>query len=430
MKILYVSQYFPPEMGAPAARVSELSRLWASHGHDVTVLTGFPNHPIGVIPAEYRSKFRRLVIREDFENVPVVRTWLLPFPNCKSWERILSYGSFCLSAAATGSFLPCPDVVIATSPQLLVGLSGWWLARIKRVPFVLEIRDLWPESLAAVGTGSQTSLLYRALGRIAHFLYTAADRIVVVTPAFKDHLIRAWNVPSEKIAVVENGVDCELFRPRENTNPIRQQMNAQGKLVFSYIGTVGMAHGLKTLIDAASQMQQSASNVVFWVLGEGAEKEQIVSLARSRHLTNIRFIDQQSREKIPDYISASDACMVLLKKSELFKTVLPTKMLEFMACARPTIVGVDGYARQLVEDANAGIWVEPENPTALANAVTRLAQDESLRYSLGNNGRDCVQQNFTRQRSAQNYIAFLEDLLDSQDPMNAPQAIKASAPRY
>ena len=147
MKILYLSQYFPPEMGAPAGRVAELSRLWVEEGHEVTVLTGFPNHPTGIVPPEYRRKFRRLVSHETDNGVRVVRTWLLPFPNRKAHERILNYSSFCISAAITGVFLDQPELVIATSPQLLVGLSGWWLARCKRVPFVFEVRDLWPESL-------------------------------------------------------------------------------------------------------------------------------------------------------------------------------------------------------------------------------------------------------------------------------------------
>src|SRR5271167_2664841 len=186
VKILYVSQYFPPEMGAPAARAAELSRHWAAAGHEVTVLTGFPNHPTGVVPPEYRSKFWRMVSREITDGVNVVRTWLLPLPNRKAHERMLNYSSFCVSAASTGLFLSRPDVVIATSPQLLVGLSGWWLARWKRVPFVFEVRDLWPESLAAVGMGSSDSLLHRVLAKIAGFLYRRSDRVVVVTPAFED----------------------------------------------------------------------------------------------------------------------------------------------------------------------------------------------------------------------------------------------------
>src|SRR5579863_6282772 len=216
MKILYVSQYFPPEMGAPAARADELSRHWAGAAHEVTILTGFPNHPTGVVPPEYRGQLRRLVMREQADGVNVVRAWLLPFPNRKSYERMLNYSSFCLSAAVMGPFLERPDVVIATSPQLLVGLSGWWAAKVKGVSFVLEVRDLWPESLAAVGVGNANSLLHRTLGKIAGFLYRKAEQIVVVTPAFREHLVRVWKVPAGKISVVQNGVETALFSPRNS----------------------------------------------------------------------------------------------------------------------------------------------------------------------------------------------------------------------
>src|SRR5450432_490291 len=172
-------------MGAPAARVSELARHWARAGHEVTVLTGFPNHPDGVVRPEYRKRFRRMIARETVDGVRVVRTWLLPFPNRKAYERMLNYSSFCVSAAVAGSLLDPPDVVIATSPQLLVGLSGWWAAKVKGVPLVLEVRDLWPESLAAVGMGDVDSALHRGLGKIAGFLYRKAEHVVVVTPAFR-----------------------------------------------------------------------------------------------------------------------------------------------------------------------------------------------------------------------------------------------------
>src|SRR5271155_1090443 len=234
MKILYVSQYFPPEMGAPAARAVELSRHWACLGHDVTVLTGFPNHPTGVVPPEYRGKFRRLVVHEQTNGVNVVRTWLLHFPNRKAHERMLNYSSFCVSAASTGMFLSHPDVAIATSPQLLVGLSGWWLARCKRVPFVFEVRDLWPESLAAVGVGKENSTLHRSLSKIAGFLYRQCDRVVVVTPAFEDHLVKYWRVPREKISVIENGVETQQFAP-ESATELRRELGVEEKFVVSYI---------------------------------------------------------------------------------------------------------------------------------------------------------------------------------------------------
>jgi colanic acid biosynthesis glycosyl transferase WcaI len=411
MKILYLSQYFPPEMGAPAGRAAELSRLWVEDDHEVTVLTGFPNHPTGIVPPEYRRKFRRLVARDTYHGVNVVRTWLLPFPNRKAYERILNYSSFCISSAATGVFLDQPDVVIATSPQLLVGLSGWWLARCNGVPFVFEVRDLWPESLAAVGMGSQNSPLHRSLAKIAGFLYRSCDRLVVVTPAFKDYLIEHWRVPQEKIFVVENGVETSLFRRLAPNLAIRRELGAEGKFVASYIGTMGNAHGLETLLEAATLLCERAPKILFLLVGEGAEKARIVSLARSRGLTNVRFVDQKAREKIPAYITASDACLVLLKRTELFKTVLPTKMLEFMSCARPVILGVDGHARKVLEEANAGIFITPEDPAALADAVMRLADDPALGESLGRNGRQHVLQYFSRQHTAKVYLDVLQDLL-------------------
>ena len=179
MRILYVSQYFPPEMGAPSARVSELARHWVDQGHDVTVLTGFPNHPTGVVPPAYRSKLRRLTMREQHRGVDVIRTWLLPTPNGTARQRMANYVSFAASAALRGVFMHRPDVTIATSPQLLVGTAGWWISRTHRTPFVFEVRDLWPESLAAVGMGSERSPVARGLDAVARFLYKAADHVVL-----------------------------------------------------------------------------------------------------------------------------------------------------------------------------------------------------------------------------------------------------------
>ena len=413
MKILYVSQYFPPEMGAPAARAAELAQHWSQGGHEVSILTGFPNHPTGVIPQEWRSRFRRLTYLEKVGDVDVFRTWLWPLPNRKSHERMRNYASFCLSAALRGLALPRPDVIIATSPQLLVGLAGWWIAFSRQIPLVIEVRDLWPESLMAVGVGSEDSLLHHTLAGIARFLYEHADRIVVVTPAFKDRLIEDWRVPAEKIAIVENGVETEVFAPApaDAIRDLRKHLNAEGKFLASYIGTMGNAHGLETLLDAASQLQQQNPDVLFLLLGEGAEKQRIQALAQSRDLRNVQFLDQQPRKRIPVFISASDACLVLLKKSDVFKTVIPTKMLEFMSCGRPVILGVDGQARQFVEEATAGIVIEPENPSALATAIQQLHSNRELGCSMGQKGREYIVGNFSRARTAHKYIKVLETLV-------------------
>jgi len=414
VKILYVSQYFPPEMGAPAARASELAQHWANAGHTVSVLTGFPNHPTGVVPAEWRSRLRRLTFLERVGLVDAYRTWLWPLPNRKAHERMRNYASFCVSAAFRGMSLPRPDVIIATSPQLLVGLAGWWLAFARRIPFVFEVRDLWPESLAAVGVGNENSLLHHALSAVANFLYRHADRIVVVTTAFKSHLIHHRKVPAEKISVVENGVETDLFSPGTPaaTNALRQELGAEGKFVVCYVGTMGMAHGLETLLDAAAQLQSQNPDVLFLLIGEGAEKQRIQALAQSRGLANVRFFDQQPREKIPAFISASDVCLVLLKKTEVFKTVIPTKMLEFMSCGRPVVLGVDGQARKILEEAQAGIVIEPENSNALREAIQRLATDRHLCQELGLRGREYIIRHLSRRQTAEDYIQVLIQILD------------------
>jgi len=416
VKILYVSQYFPPEMGAPSARAAELARHWAELGHEVSVLTGFPNHPTGIVPEEWRPRLRRVVYHERDGAVDVYRTWLWALPNRKSHERMRNYASFCVSAGLRGLTLPRPDVIIATSPQLLVGLAGWWLAFARQIPFVFEVRDLWPESLTAVGLGSEDSLLHHVLSKIARFLYERSDRVVVVTPAFKERLIEDWRVPAEKISIVENGVETDLFAPgpREISNEIRRQVGVEYRFLVSYIGTMGNAHGLETLLVAAEQLQALGSNVAFLLVGEGAEKQRIRSLAQSRNLANVRFLDQQPRERIPAYISASDACLVLLKKTDVFKTVIPTKMLEFMSCARPVILGVEGQARQIVEEAQAGIAIEPENAAQLVAAIRQLVANPELATTLGQRGREHIQRYFSRGSTAEKYVEVLASMVQGR----------------
>jgi colanic acid biosynthesis glycosyl transferase WcaI len=270
MKILYVSQYYPPEIGAPAARVSELSRHWDALGHDVTVLTGFPNHPAGKVYRGYRAKFWRLLSREMDQGVRVIRTWLMPLPNRKAWERMLNYLSFALSAAITGLFVGRPDVIIGTSPQLLVGLAALIIAKVRRIPFVFEVRDLWPESLEAVGLSGRHSNLMKLLNRVAGLIYSRADHIVVVTPSFKTHLDANWKIPLNKISVVLNGVDEKLFMPEIEHSHVDREFGLSGRLVISYIGTIGNAHGTQTLVHSAEAIAVTNPEAMFLIMGDGA----------------------------------------------------------------------------------------------------------------------------------------------------------------
>lgn len=408
MKFLYVSQYFPPEIGAPAARVSELSRHWAEAGHDVTVLTGFPNHPTGEVHPEYKGKMRRLTMTEHWDGVKVVRTWLWPLPNRKAWERIGNYTSFFLSAVKRGVFLRRPDVIVATSPQLLVGLAGWVLARLKRVPVVLEVRDIWPDAILASGVSRPGSFLDKALSAISRFLYRHCDHIVVVTPAFVDELVSRWDVPREKIFLVVNGVETELFTPGDG-DAAKRDLALEGRFVVSYIGTVGLAHGIRTVLDAAERLHD-CPDTVFLVVGEGAERAALTAEARTRRLDNVIFAGQKPRKEIPAILDASDACLVLLKRTDAFKQVIPTKMLEFMSSGTPVILGVEGQAREIVEAAGGGLCIEPENVDALVDAIRELKQSEELRRGLGKSGRAHMMAAFDRGATAHRYLDLLTTL--------------------
>jgi colanic acid biosynthesis glycosyl transferase WcaI len=411
MRILYVSQYFPPEIGAPSARVSELAKHWVDAGHEVTVLTGFPNHPTGQLHADYRKKWRRLFYRENWAGVDVVRTWLIPLPNGKPLERIVNYSSFSFFAALRGVFLRKPDVVIATSPQLLVGLSGWLIGKVRRVPLVFEVRDIWPDAIIASGVGAERSLLARILRSISRFLHRVADKIVVVTPAFKVDLIERWGVPAEKIAVVQNGVETDLFSPGTKDPDLVDSLNLRGKFVASYIGTIGLAHGLGTILEVAAQTKHSMPDMVFLIVGEGADKDTLVKEASVKGLENVIFLPQQPRDRVVSLIRASDACLVLLKDAPIFETVIPTKMLEFMACARPVILGVNGQAKSVLEAAAGGIAVAPESAEDVKDALIRLHEAPELVAELGQKGRNYICRHLARSGTAREFLGVLEGVL-------------------
>lgn len=413
MKILFLSPYFPPEMGAPSARVSELARHWVQAGHDVTVLTAFPNQPNGVVPPEYRKAMRRLVLTEDYRGARVERTWLIPTPNRKPWERIANYASYCVSAMLRGLFLPKPEVIIGTSPHMLAAVAGLWLAKLRRVPFILEVRDLWPESLIGVGLAGSKHPLYRLVGKLADMLYRHSDHVVVVSPAFKDYLHRYWDIPLDRMSIVVNGVEHDLFSPGEPDQRLLSELGLGGKFVVSYIGTLGNAQGASSILRAAALLVHRPE-IAFLLVGDGADRERIERQIRDQKLHNLKLLPQQPRSAVPGLILSSKVCLVVLRDAEVFKTVIPTKMLEFMSCGRPVVVAVQGQAQEIVEAAQAGLCVFPEDPGALAAAVERLYKDEAERERLGRNGRNYVVRYFSRQQTARDYIAVLQRVAGSK----------------
>jgi len=403
MRILYVSQYYPPETNAPALRVARFAELWREAGHDVTVLTGFPNHPAGVLFEGYRLKPVEVA---EIDGIRVVRTYLYPAANRGVLKRSLNYGSFMASAIALGCRrVGDPDVVIGSSPQLLVGVAGWAIARVKKCPFVLEVRDVWPEALGAVSAGNRT--LYSMLDRIASFLYARAARIVTVSQGGKETLIRR-GVSSEVIEIVPTGIRTDVVKPMVAREEIRGEMRNGADIVVSYVGTHGMAQRLKTVLDAAAKLANEPG-IRFVLIGDGAEKPDLLRLREKMGLTNLVMLDQMPRTRALQYTAAADICVAPLRKADLFTRTIPSKIYELMACGKPVVVGVDGEARELVEKAGAGVFVEPEDPDALARAVLKLASDAEARKRLGENGRRYVEANCDKRLLASQYL----DILDS-----------------
>jgi glycosyltransferase involved in cell wall biosynthesis len=404
MRILYLSQYYPPEPGAPAARVSELSRAWVRAGHEVTVLTTMPNHPTGVVPPEYRG---RALVRERMDGVDVVRTWMYAAPNKGRVKRSLAYVSYSASAATWGQLnVERHDVVLATSPQLLCACAGRIVAAVQRRPFVFEVRDLWPESIVAVGALAAGHPIVRGLEVVEEALYRAADQIVVVTDAFRERLVER-GVTARKVEVIKNGVDLGRFAPASRDTPLRASLGWQGRFIAGYVGTHGMAHGLDAVLEAAKRLRRR-DDVGFLFVGEGAERARLEQRARSEGIDNVRFLGSLPREQMPEVYATLDVAIVPLRKTELFTTVIPSKIFEIAAMARPILLSVDGEARALVEASGGGIFVPPEDVDATVAALERLASDDALRASMGARGRAFVVREFDREQLAQRYLALLE----------------------
>jgi glycosyltransferase involved in cell wall biosynthesis len=405
-------------MGAPAGRVAGLGRAWAAAGHDVHVLTGFPHHPTGRIPPEYRSAFRRGYSHENFEGVHLHRTWIFPAANRGKVRRSLNYASFMASAALVGSLrLPRPDVIVATSPQLLCAAAGYLLAARFRVPLVMEVRDLWPESLVAVGASGSRSSLVGTLERLAKGLYRRASHIVTVTETQREVIVRA-GIPAERVSVVPNGVDLPFFEAGAAI-PDTAVALPDDRFLVTYIGTIGMAHHLETLLEAAGLLRGD-SRFLFRLVGEGARRQALEAQARSAGLANVEFCGQRPRGEVARWIAESSACAVLLRRNDVFRTVVPSKILEIMAVGRPILLGVEGEAKALVERAAAGVVVEPENAAHLAAAIQALAGDRARCRQFGENGRKFAAREFLREKLADRYLQLLARL--------APSAAAASLP--
>lgn len=381
MHILFLTDNFPPEVNAPASRTFEHCRAWAKAGHRVTVITTAPNFPTGKIFAGYRNKLWQT---EQMEGIRVIRVWSYITANEGFLKRTLDYVSFMVAGAIAALFVRRVDIVVATSPHFFTAIGGFLVGALKRRPWVFELRDLWPESIKAVGA-MKDGFILRTLVRIEEFLYRRASAIICVTEPFRRHLI-GRGVSSAKISVVTNGVELSQFSPRPKPDALARRYGLEGRFVAGYVGTHGMAHGLETVLEAASLVasEPGAREICILLLGDGAEKKKLV--ARAAGLDNVVFLNSVPKHEVADHWALMDVSIIHLKKNELFKTVIPSKIFESMAMGLPLILGVEGEAADIVSGEGVGVLVEPGNAHAMAAMIKQLARDEPLRNALSERG--------------------------------------------
>ena len=405
MRILVVTHYFPPEVGAPQARLSELARYWAEAGHELTVLTGMPNHPTGVVPPEYRGRRR---CRERVDGYDVVRTWVYATPNEGVVKKTLGHLSFMVSSVLLGGRAAGrPDVIVVSSPTFFSIFSAWFLARLRRARFVVEVRDLWPAIFVELGVLRNRWLIH-VLERLELAAYRAADAVVVVSEGFKDH-IAARGIPRTKLHTIRNGVDLGRFRPgaldgaaREVT---RRRLGADAAdLLVLYTGAHGISHGLVSVADAASKLRGEAVHFAF--VGEGAAKAGLERRVLDLALDNVTLLPAVPRDEVPALLEAADVCLVPLRDVPLFSTFIPSKLFEYCATGKAIVGAVRGEPAEILEGAGA-VVVEPEDPDALAAAIRRLRTAPDERTAMGERARRYVEQHFDRRRLADAYVDVL-----------------------
>lgn len=380
MHILFLTDNFPPEVNAPASRTHEHARQWVAAGEQVTVITCAPNFPRGRVFDGYRN---RLWQEESLDGIRVIRVWTYIAANEGFALRVLDYLSFMFSAFIASLLVRRVHVVVGTSPQFFTAVAAWAAAAAKRVPFVFELRDLWPESIKAVGAMKQ-SLAIKGLERLEMFLYRRAARIVSVTHAFKENLV-GRGIDAKKVEVVTNGVDSSRFSPRPKDAELKELFGWQGCFVLGYIGTHGMAHALETLLTAMADLRShpQGDDVRLLMLGDGARKAQLQAKAVELGLgTAVRFVDTVPKADVARYWSVLDASIIHLQRTPLFTTVIPSKLFECMGMGIPVLLGVAGESAGIVTREGVGLVFEPESPGALAASVLSLKQDAQLQERL------------------------------------------------
>jgi hypothetical protein len=403
VRITVLSHYFWPEPGAPSARLLEMSREWAAHGHEVTVVTNFPNHPGGIVDAKYRGRSFAI---EHVHGLRIIRCRTYATPNRGVLKRTLGHLAFMFQAVRQATpYLRGSHVLLASSPTLFSVVAARAISRRIRAPYVFEVRDLWPAIFVELGV-IRNRMVIGLIERLELSLYRHAAAVVTVTRAFADDIARRGIEPG-KLHVVPNGVDLDFFRPEPSEPALRAELGLEGKLVMLYCGAHGISHALSRMLDVAARLW-SDPRVHFLFVGDGAEKDALVARAAELGLANVTFLPTVPREQVPPLYRAADVCLVPLRAVPLFRSFIPSKMFEILACGRPVLASLEGEAAGILAASGAAVVVPPEDVDAIAAAATRLAADPAMRAALAARGRPYVAEHFDRRRLAVRYAEILE----------------------
>ena len=402
MKILFFTENFPPETNAAATRVYERALYWTKWGHQVTIITCQPNFPHGKIFDGYQNRNSTEVM--DGLRVVRVRTYIAP--NQGIIKRVVDFLSFMINGYRAACKEPAPDVVISTSPQFFCAVAAWWFAKRRAYKYVFELGDLWPASIAAVGA-MKANLALRMIEKLELQMYRDADAVVALTSSFKENLVQR-QIPDSKIAVVINGVDLWRYAPKpRNAALARTAGTADARCVIGYIGTHGMAHALGNVLDAAALLRDR-KDIAFLLAGAGAERNALMDRSKAEGLDNVRFLESQPKSRMPDVWSLCDVALVHLKNSPVFEGVIPSKIFEAMGMGLPIIfAGPTGEGSRIVDAANAGVLVRPEDPAALANAIRQIADDAEFRTRLAQHSQAAAS-SYSRETQASHMLRVLE----------------------
>jgi glycosyltransferase involved in cell wall biosynthesis len=421
VRLLFFTHYFPPEVNAPASRTHEHCREWVAAGHEIHVVTCVPSHPYG---EPFPGFSRRWYHYENVDGIHVHRVWTYLAPNRGVARRTLNYLSFIPTAAFRAWRLGRFDGAIGTSPQFFCAVATWLYARLRRTPWIFELRDLWPESIPAVGA-MRESLVLRVLERLELRMYRDATAIVCVSQSYMKSLTYR-GIDEKKQYFVPNGIVPSFWRTADRREERRKLNLVDTDILVSYVGTIGMAHGLSTVLEAAVSLREIAPAVKLLVVGDGAELEALRAMSVTKGLTNVRFTGLVPRAEVPGILAATDIALVTLKPSEVFKTVLPSKMFEAMAAGCPIVLAVDGEAKATLERAGAGIAVTPGSVGALTGAIVNLAGDAEGRARMALAGNEFVEREFSRRTWAANYLTILRGIITTEAVMPPVTISKAN----